>query len=269
MKTINPAVKENRNAFNRKDFIELVVKGVSALAISPLLPTAKNYPLTIKAIAFDAFALFDTGNVVNTAKQLFPDKAHELMLTWRTKQFEYTWLRGLSKQYKDFSIVTADALTYSADILNLKLPAEKKERLIQSLSEMKFTADACTALRQIKSMSIRLSILSNATPTLLNTVANNSGMHDLFDFIISTDSIMTYKPDPAAYQLAIDAFGLNKQEILFVAFGGWDAAGAKSFGFPTVWVNKLKLPREQLDITPDLTCENLFAVPSYVKTIIT
>jgi hypothetical protein len=42
------------------------------------------------------------------------------------------------------------------------------------------------------------------------------------------------KLDPRAYQMRIDAFRLPKQEILFAAFGGWDAAGAKSFGYETL-----------------------------------
>ena len=51
--------------------------------------------------------------------------------------------------------------------------------------------------------------------------------------------------------MGIDAFGLSREEILFAAFGGWDAAGARSFGYPTFWVNRLNLPSEELGIAPD------------------
>jgi len=34
-----------------------------------------------------------------------------------------------------------------------------------------------------------------------------------------------------AYQLGTHALKLAPQEILFVAFAGWDAAGAKLFGY--------------------------------------
>jgi 2-haloacid dehalogenase len=33
--------------------------------------------------------------------------------------------------------------------------------------------------------------------------------------------------------MEIDAFTLKREEILFAAFAGWDAAGAKWFGYPT------------------------------------
>jgi 2-haloacid dehalogenase len=38
---------------------------------------------------------------------------------------------------------------------------------------------------------------------------------------------------------------------VFAATDGWDAAGAKSFGYPTFWVNRLKQPPEELGETPD------------------
>jgi 2-haloacid dehalogenase len=261
-------MKEKDIKLNRKHFIELVIKGASAFAVTSLYPTETNRSRSIKAIAFDAFTLFDTGSIYKTVEELFPGKAKELMVTWRTKQFEYTWLRGLSKQYKDFWIVTGNSLKYATDLLNLELTEEKREQIMQSLTEMRLTKDACIALNKLKQMSIKLSILSNATPGMLNTVVNNSAMQNVFDFIISTDSIKTYKPDPAAYQMAVDKFKLNKEEILFVAFGGWDAAGAKSFGYQTVWMNTLKLPVEQLDVTPDFICEDFAAFIRYVKTII-
>ena len=69
--------------------------------------------------------------------------------------------------------------------------------------------------------------------------------------MISTDTVQTYKPDPHAYQLGIDAFKLQRNQIAFAAFGGWDAAGAKWFGYPTFWVNRLSLPVEELDARPD------------------
>ena len=51
--------------------------------------------------------------------------------------------------------------------------------------------------------------------------------------------------------MGIKAFGLDREKILFVAHGGWDAAGAKIFGYPTYWVNRLNLPAEELGVRPD------------------
>jgi 2-haloacid dehalogenase len=53
-------------------------------------------------------------------------------------------------------------------------------------------------------------------------------------------------------------------EIVFAAFGGWDAAGAKGFGYPTVWVNRFHQPLEPLDIHPDRTVSDLSGLLEFV-----
>jgi 2-haloacid dehalogenase len=57
--------------------------------------------------------------------------------------------------------------------------------------------------------------------------------------------------------MAVDAFGLKPNAIAFAAFAGWDASGAKWFGFPTLWVNRLDATAEELSVAPDVTCNSL------------
>jgi hypothetical protein len=46
--------------------------------------------------------------------------------------------------------------------------------------------------------------------------------------------LVSIKPNPRAYRLGVDRLHLAKQDILFAAFGDWDAAGAKAFGYPNL-----------------------------------
>ena len=136
---------------------------------------------------------------------------------------------------------------------------------MQALLKTRFVPKARSVLNQLRQMSKKQAILSNATPRMLEAAINNSGMQSTFDFVISTDSIKTFKPDPTAYQLAIDAFKLKKEKTLFVAFGGWDAAGAKSFGYATVWINSSGLPFEQLNADPDFVGSDMTQLVCYVS----
>jgi len=45
------------------------------------------------AIAFDGFGVFDPTPVFSLAESLFPGAGAALASDWRTRQFEYTWLR--------------------------------------------------------------------------------------------------------------------------------------------------------------------------------
>lgn len=250
---------------NRREFLNLTITGVAAagLASMPLAHgTAKS---KIKAIAFDAFPILDPRPVFALAEHLFPGEGTELSNVWCAKQFEYQWLHALSGRYVDFWQATEDSLIYAAKLLNLDLTPHKREQLMEAYLGLKAWPDAPAALESLRSAGFRVALLSNATPRILDAGIKNSGLGGVFEHVLSTDKIKTYKPDPRAYQMAIDAFGLTREEILFTAFAGWDAAGAKSFGYATFWVNRLNLPQEQLGVTPDAVGKNLNDLVGFVK----
>ena len=43
----------------------------------------------------------------------------------------------------------------------------------------------------------------------------------------------------------------QQKRPVVMLFEGWDAAGAKTFGYPTFWVNRAGAAVEELEITPD------------------
>jgi len=92
----------------------------------------------------------------------------------------------------------------------------------------------------------------------------DAGLRPLFDEIISTDRAKTFKPNPRAYALGPSVLKLRREEIAFAAFGGWDAAGAKWFGYPSFWVNRLGVTREELPPGPDAVGSTLAEVVSWV-----
>jgi len=251
--------------FNRRAFLNL---GAGSVATGLLVTTPLAHAGTksaIKAIAFDAFTTFDPQPIVALAEKLFPNKGTALGNAWRTRQFEYTWLRSVSQRYADFWKVTEDVLVFAVHMLQLDFSADKRVQLMVAYLDLKAYPDVRPPLESLKQAGIRLAFLSNMTPTMLEAATKNSGFGGLFEFTLSTDKVRTYKPDPRAYQMGIDAFGLQRHEILFAAFGGWDAAGAKWFGYPTFWVNRLHLPVEELDAAPDAIGESLTDLANFVS----
>ena len=250
---------------NRRECLTLVPGGIAAgVLLSTPVGQAATRP-QIKALAFDAFPIFDPRPVFARVEQLFPGQGAELSNAWRTRQFEYQWLRALAGQYADFWQATEDALVFAATLLQLDLTSDKRTQLMEAYLGLQAWPEVLQALQALKSAGIRLAVLSNATPQILHAGIKNSKLEGLFDHVLSTDQIKTYKPDPRAYQMAMDAFGLRREYIGFVAFAGWDAAGAKWFGYPTFWVNRLHLPGEELGITPDAIGGNLNDLVSFVK----
>lgn len=249
---------------DRREFL-YIAGGVATGLLASASPIQAATKPTIKAIAFDAFPIFDPRPVFALAEKLFPGRGTELGNAWRTRQFEYQWLRALSGQYADFQQATEDALVFSAKLLKLDLVPEIRKQLMDVYLELKVWPDVLPALKSLKSAGFRLAFLSNATAKILDAGIKNSGLDGLFEHVLSTDSIRTYKPDPRAYQMGMNALKLKREEILFVAFAGWDAAGAKSFGYPTFWVNRLNLPAEELGAVADASGQNLTDLVSFLN----
>ena len=64
-----------------------------------------------KAIAFDGFPILDPRPIFALVDELYPERGVELNNVWRTKQFEYTWLRTISAI--PFWQVADDALVFA------------------------------------------------------------------------------------------------------------------------------------------------------------
>jgi 2-haloacid dehalogenase len=250
---------------NRRDFVSLFAGGVAATAISSEPALALAPGAKIKAVAFDGFTVFDSRPVAAQAEQVFPGHGNELGALWRTRQFEYTWLRTVGRQYVDFWQVTEEALTFACRSLNLELRMADRDRLMQSYLELKAWPDALMALKGLKASGLRLVFLSNITVAMLDQAVKNSGLEGLFEDHLSTDRVRAFKPDPRAYGMALSAFGLRKEEIAFAAFGGWDAVGAKWFGYPTFWVNRAHAVTEQLGVAPDGAGDDLNDLAMFVQ----
>lgn len=251
-------------SFNRRQLHKPVSGNVSVSSLSTSV-SAQAKP-EIKAIAFDGFVLFDPRPIFGLAKELFPEQGGALAQLWFAKIFGYTWLRTVGGHYKSFYAVIEDALFFSAESLKLDLPLEKQKQLMSVWVNLEVWPDVNQSLKQFKENNIRLGFLSNLTEEMLRANAKNSCIEDLFEFYLSTDSVQAYKPSPLAYQLGVEAFSLPKENITFAAFGGWDAAGAKWFGYPTVWVNRLESPIERLDFELDSMGKGIDQLVNFVLT---
>jgi 2-haloacid dehalogenase len=216
-----------------------------------------------RAVALDAFTVLDPRPIAARAEEVFPGKGMLLTDLWRARQFEYTWLRTISRTYVDFRQVTEHSLVYAANTLSLDLSIEKKHRLLQCFWEFKPWPDALAALQRLKTAGVRLVFLSNFTGAMLTSAVESSGLQGLFEPHLSTDRVRVFKPDPRAYRMALDALNLRRDEIVFGAFAGWDASGAKAFGFPTFWVNRMKQRVEELGFPPDAMGHDLDELASF------
>ena len=217
-----------------------------------------------KAVAFDYFVIFNPNSVIPEVEKAYPGNGEAFTKAWRAKQFEYGFLRSITDRHADFFKVTEDALVYTAAAMQLPLPDDVRQRLLGAYLSLQPWPDSIAALRKLKAAGVRIITIANFSDRMLRENAERAGIVDVFEELLSTEVNGTYKPDPRAYALGMQRLGLKKEEVAFAAFGGWDAYGAKSFGYPTYWVNRFNLPTEKLGIEADATSNDIAGLLQFV-----
>jgi 2-haloacid dehalogenase len=225
-----------------------------------------NHRPVIRAIAFDGFPIVDPTPIGTRAETMFPGQGGALLNAWRTRQFEYTWLRTLGGAYVDFWQVTREALVFAANSLGLRLADAGRDTLMQTYLQLKAYDDVRPALEVLGTAGIRMAFLSNFTAAMLDAAIGNSGLKGFFEEHLSTDRVRAFKPDRRAYQMGVEAFGVPRDQILFCAAAGWDVAGAKWFGYRTFWVNRARQPREELGPRADGEGTGMADLLKFVRT---
>ena len=210
----------------------------------------------VKAIIFDAYGtLFDVNSAAEKCKDKIGDKWENFANYWRTTQLEYTWLRSLMKRHKDFWKITEDSLDKSMIAFNIN--KSMKGELLNLYKELSPFPEVKNVLEELKKKSLKIAILSNGTPDLLNHLVRSSNFENLFDNIFSIEEVKIYKPDPKVYDIPVNKYKIKKNEITFLSANTWDVSGAGNYGYNSIWVNRGKNVFDKLDYQPKNEVKNL------------
>ncbi len=216
----------------------------------------------IRACVFDAYGtLFDVNSATASSLAELGGRADALNRLWRDKQLQYSWLRAAQGRHADFWQVTADALDFAFDSLGFNDTA-LRERLMRSYLLLEPFAEVPNALRRLKGAGIKLAILSNGTPAMLQSAVHNAKLEGLFDAVLSVEQAGVYKPHPNVYRLAVNRLGIAAGEIAFISSNGWDAYAASASGLRVIWCNRYGQQPERLPGKPDIVLPSLAQLPS-------
>ena len=203
----------------------------------------------IKAIIFDAYGtLFDVNSAAEKCKNKIGDKWEGFANYWRTTQLEYTWLRSLMNRHKDFWKITEDSLDKSMKFF--KIDNSMRNDLLDLYKVLSPFSEVKETLKKLKKKDLKLAILSNGTPSLLENLVKNNNLENIFDDIFSIEEVGIFKPDPKVYDLPVNKYNIKKDEILFLSANTWDVSGGGNYGYNSVWVNRNKNIFDNLDYQP-------------------
>ena len=210
----------------------------------------------IKAIIFDAYGtLFDVNSAAEKCKDKIGDKWEGFANYWRTTQLEYTWLRNLMNQHEDFWKITEDSLDKSMQ--TFKIDPSMKSELLNLYKVLSTFSEVKGGLKELKKKNYKLAILSNGTPSLLNELVKSNNLDTIFNDIFSIEEVKVYKPHPKVYNIPIEKYQIQKNEVAYLSANTWDVSAAGNYGFNPVWVNRKNSNFDKLDYVPKYQIENL------------
>ena len=210
----------------------------------------------VKACVFDAYGtLFDVNSAAEKCKEKLGSRWEGFANSWRTTQLEYTWLRSLMKKHKNFWEITEDSLDHTMETFKIK--KEMRNELLNLYKKLSPYTEVVDCLKVLKDKRVKLAILSNGTPDLLNELVKSNNIGNYFDDIFSIESVGIYKPAASVYEIPIKKYNCKPENICFMSSNTWDVSGGGVFGYKAVWVNRFDKIFDKLSYKPKYIINNL------------
>jgi len=230
---------------DRREFMKIVGAATAiAGAAFATTPAAAQTAMAgqfkgVKALAFDAYGtLFDVFSVTALCEQLYPGKGNQLAQIWRAKQLQYSLMRSLMGRHRDFWGLTEDGLVWASKNLKVDLTADNKKQLMDAYLSLAAFPDVKPGLEALKKQGVKLAILSNGEPKMLEAAAKSAGIRDLLDDVISVEEVKIFKVSPRVYNLAPERMKVTNPELGFISANSWDINGGASAGLNTFWIQR-------------------------------
>lgn len=210
-------------------------------------------------LAFDVYGtLIDTHGVVDRLQETVGDVARAFSETWRDKQLEYSFRRGLMQNYANFAVCTRNALDYTAAVYRVPLTDAQRQQLLEAYRGLPAFDDVRDALPRLESAGYRMFAFSNGTAEAVEALLDHAGIRRYFQGVVSCDDLKSFKPNPAVYAHFLRQAGATGVEAWLISGNPFDVIGAISAGMRGAWVKRsVEGIFDPWGIEPTLTVESL------------
>jgi 2-haloacid dehalogenase len=211
----------------------------------------------IKACVFNAYGtLLDTYLPFEEYKDQLGENALVIYKLWRAKRLQYSSQLSLMNRHTNYEKIRKYALDFACDVYGVTDETIKKN-ILKSHSELDTFPDAKDALEKLREKKIETAVLSNGAPRSLVSALKYAKLDHLLHRVISTEQVHAYKPAPIVYEFLEQQLGFPANKIAFVSSNSWDIAGAASYGFYSVWINRNNRTPERLPYVADCEIKSL------------
>jgi 2-haloacid dehalogenase len=180
---------------------------------------------------------------------------HEMSEMWVDHQISYSLEVTLMGEYETWWDLTVEALKYVLEYHNIDVTDDERDQIMYAYGHLEPYED-WEEFAKLSEAGHKLYILSDGNLEMLRTLADNTGLTQYLDDIVSVDDVEKFKPHPDVYQNIEDYADRPVEECTMVATHTFDIAGAQAAGMKTALVNRFGVPPTRLGHTPDLVVDS-------------
>jgi 2-haloacid dehalogenase len=196
------------------------------------------------------------------------DEAGAFAETWRSKQLEYSFRRGLMGAYRNFTQVTRAALDFACETHGARITEDDKFKLMNHYRTLDAFPDVAPALGILQQKGAALHAFSNGVADDIAALLDHAGLDDRISSIVSADEVQTFKPDPRFYAHFLERTGTVAATTWLVSSNPFDVIGAAACGWCTVWVKRdPNAVFDPWDHVPTAIISNLMELPELLALV--
>lgn len=210
-------------------------------------------------LAFDVYGtLINTHGLLTRLEEMIGDKAQPFSNTWREKQLEYSFRRGLMKSYLPFSECTRSALEFACKLHQVGMSTDQKSRLLSLYTELPAFQDTLVGLAALNQDQFRSYAFSNGTEAAVRKLLRHSGAEQFLLDVVSVDPLKTFKPDPVVYEYFLQRSASSKEQSWLISSNPFDVIGALNVGMKAAWVKRSEFSLfDDWEVAPTLVVNSL------------
>ncbi len=212
-----------------------------------------------RLIAFDVNeTLLDLAALDPLFARLFGDPA--VRREWFAQMLQSMFISIVTDRYADFTALQMGALTLIARRHDTALSEEDRRQVREEMQHLPPHPDVRPALERLRGAGLRLVTLTNSPEQVAQAQIMNAGLDDLFEAVLSADTVRRLKPAPEPYRMVAKRTGVPIEQVRLVAAHGWDIAGALRAGCAAAFVARPRMALDPVAERPDIVGDTLTEV---------
>ena len=186
---------------------------------------------------------------------------------WFAQMIQSALVATVTGAYSTFGAIGMAALTMTAEQAGVELREEDRDAVAAELRRLPAHPEVPGALERLHRSGFRLAALTNSTEEVARAQLEHAGLTDLFDLVLSADTVRRLKPAPEPYRMAAERLGVAVDQVRLIAAHAWDVAGAARAGCATAFVARPGKVLDPLVERPEIVGADLAEVADAILAV--